>query len=270
MFWKIIFGLYAIFLFVFGLQAGLEQHSNSIFSTPMALAIWGVMIFIYCVFALFYTNAFKLKTCSKTLINISLTATIIANIFVPLWAIFAAIEPDKLYSSPFVSVILYIILLIILFVCFIPLYIGFFCYHKNYEQFNNLDKSFITIFAGFELIAMTFPYLCASIWELISHSYTGLLSYNIVSLLCYIYSSIFLAGVALKKRILPKKFWTISAIPFVLVYELYPENWNKLDYLEPFRGQSWLLILLYLVWTGIFYYMLYRYAFTKDYDNEQI
>lgn len=270
MVWKIIFGLYAFSLCAFGFESVGKETILPHVSELMLITVSALVFFAYCIFALFYTNAFKLKTCSKNMINISLVATILGNFFVPLWALFASIQGETLYSNVLVSIFMYLFLFVILLVCFIPLYIGFYCYHKSYDQYKNLEKPFITMFAGFSLCSFFLPCLCSYVYQIIVHTYHGALSYNIVSVLCYIYSCACLLGVTLQKRILPKKFWQFSVVPFVLIFEFYPKNWGNYEYFEPFRNQSWLFAFIYIVWIGLFYFMLYRYAFKEEYDNENI
>lgn len=67
MFWKFVFALYSLALFGINFKFAMGESTNSSLniSETLGLITIGVFIFGFSVFALFYTLAAKLKTCSK-------------------------------------------------------------------------------------------------------------------------------------------------------------------------------------------------------------
>lgn len=268
MFWKFVFALYAIFLFGINLKFSLADGSNSTYNISEALGLitTGVFIFGFSIYALFYTLALKLKTCSQKFINISLAALILTNIATPMALMLNNESVRTTTTAQIAAFLTFIICTFLFFIILSPVYFGFYRLYKNYNCYKETDNQFFKILALFSLNCFYVPSLLANLYDA-AKDMSGTSGWDILTIICYIYSIIFLTGITLRKRILPKLFWQISALPFVIAY-IWPEKNDWANFFSEFKDFPVTLNIFIAILFILFFVMLYKYAFTSEYDNK--
>jgi membrane protein len=269
MFWKFVFALYSLALFGINLKFAMGESTNSSLniSETLGLITIGVFIFGFSVFALFYTLAAKLKTCSKKFINISLTALVLTNILTPMAIMLNNESVRNTTTEQIAALLTFIICTILFFIVLSPVYFAFYRLYKNYSFYTEANNRFFNIFALFSLICFYIPYFIANLYEAFT-DFAGTTSWDILTILCYIYSIIFLTGITFDKRILPKLFWQISALPFVIAY-IWPEKNDWANIFQDFKVFPVSVNVFIVIMFILFFVMLYKYAFTKEYDKKE-
>lgn len=269
MFWKVIFVLYSIVLFVINLnfEMGGSTNLSSNITETLGLITIGVFIFGFSIFALFYTLAAKLKTCSIKFMNISLVALILSNVLIiPMYLTLNNGMAKNTATAQIAAFLIFITIAILCFIILSPVYFAFYRLYKNYNCYKETNNCFFEILASFSLISFYIPNFLVELYRVFTN-FTETTGWNILSIICYVYSIIFLTGITFNKRILPKLFWQISALPFVAAY-IWPERNDWAGIVKDFKGMGITLSIFIIILCILFFVMLYKYTFTKEYDKK--
>lgn len=261
MFWKIVFGLYSLFLFAVMFKLH-DNNSSAHMQITNLEAFGGILCIagIYFLFNILYALARKIRTLSLRSTKALIIFAVLGNISLCISALY-----DKIHAYHPLRVLAgFEILLIITAILLLPLYIPLISYMKQFPAYNKaLQHSFFKVLTLFLLVFYNTPMFCKELYLLTTEPLSESLLETIVFLACSLYIIVCYAGYVMKKDFIPKKILKWTWVPVFVI-------WNTgLSITELKSGiqeaVNWPVILnVFLVFVLVVEFLiLYRYANTE-------
>jgi len=270
MFWKIIFVLYSLCLFVFGfISIGDDDYSNLIDCTNIETLVTAVaIVFAYLLFNVLYGLARKIRTQFLTITKSTIILILLMN------AIFALINIKNL-SSQLSSISHHIAAFELIFIFFAailsPLYVPAISYLKTSMRFSKeLKHKFFHTFALFWAVTFVTPLFLYELYSLVKEPLSGELWQDIISIICNAFITICFIGYITGKNFLPRKVLQIACIPALLISFVGFSFSEFQDVINEMVGYPVSLNLIVLSLYILEILIIYRYCFkdvTKDFPD---
>ena len=268
MFWKIIFVIYSILLFIIGIYCSLDSDTSNLINISNQESIEIILTFVimYLLFNILYGLARKIQTLPVNWIKILLMLTVCGNICL-------ALSPDnyrgfedlsrvlRYFALPEIFILLYALPLLLF-------YIPLIAYHNQYQTFNKkLKKQSFNLITLFLCIIYFVPNICYAIYYLFTHKLEDNIFISLLVLIGSLYLTLCAIGIVFRKMFMPRKLLKLTCIPVILIVVTGCSMTEfKKSILE--LVQYPIIINLFIFFILIFYCLiLYRYAFT-DYVDE--
>ncbi len=281
MIWKILFVIYALVmtgLGFLGLGTDSEQHvgfGEAAINTSIEVML--VLALVYT-FALGWKKRLISERVNKWFLYFSYAAFLLVGIFLykntygPMYsdmllsAMHNGMVPrhwdfQMLLTMTRVEVLVFV--LIVLFIIFVPFYLGYYHYSKNMTRLGVAAHSGRKCFSVYVIFSYMFVFL--SIFFGVSGDIVNFNIFDSLSTLSSIYITLGVYGYAFGKEILNRNFWRIS-LPVCVVIELLPASLLSTDFKNAIgwtaTQSSPLYLLASYVMTAVAIFMIYRYACT--------
>lgn len=277
--WGIIFIIYScllVFLNFGGLMSGYQI-------TEMNIVIGWILTFVFIfVGGFFYSLGWKKRLYSQKACNVIFACVISVAVLSCLSAVYLSIPQamaqlriaageDALDSTLRLNAILFafVIYLLIYTVLNIPVICAYLKYKKHYAEFKEVRKPywklFLTYFAAETLISMIFLLFYTDKAELNGFDYVVILS--------SILDAAILIGYAYNLKLGKKIVWQILMLPYIifnfLIFAFASEHLLLISQLQ-LVTDSIAALVAFVISSVAFFYIYYRYAFTKDVYTEEI
>lgn len=267
MIWRLFF-IITVLLKIISINNTKNIHFTEVSNLLYFLSVLQNVIIAF-ILGTFFSLGWKQRLFSKKSINIFL---IIFIIYMPLLLMISSFQayPDLCSVARNNTVALICTVFAVLFVTillnlfFIPIYIGFHKYNKNFDSLTPVGKPYWKLFALYSIPI----YACFFLLCLTKYSHFAL--YNFIdfgNIIFEIYGIILLIGFAWNIRIFNKLFWQITAIPYVLLILITPffasdtfkQDWGCENYFS-----NPVAMVFYIVLSAVFIYIIYRYAYKEN------
>lgn len=271
--WGIIFIVYSALIAY--LNFGGLMSSYQI--TEMSVVIGWVLIFVYIfVGGFFYSLGWKKRLYSKKASNIIFSFIIATSVLFCVLSVYLSLPQlmaqlrlsageDALESTLRINAILFasIIYFLIYLVLNMPVICSYFKYKKHYEELKEVKKPywklFLTFFAALSLINMVFLLLYTDKSQLNIFDYPVMFS--------GLLDAVILVGYAYNLKMGKKFIWQALMLPYIifhfLVYSFASEHLLMMSKLQ-LTYESIATLVANVISFVTFFYVYYRYAFTKD------
>lgn len=275
MFWKIIFAIYSLLLFIFGWFSAGNNDSSSLLNSnnKEALFVWGFFILSFSLFGILYGLARKIRTFSLKSVKFLIGSVVFLNLCL---ALIPDIYTEVNISRSLLYLIIFVIIFIIWGILLLPLYIPFISYLKRFCTYTKILKNcFFSVFAFFWAVTLLVPIFCYNIYELFKEPVSNDIWFDVLYLFTSLFVLLCFCGFILRKDFMPRKLLQWICIPLVAI-NLTGTSYTKFQAdITEFLHYPVLLNLLVLSILILELIIIYRYVYTNmisdksDYITEE-
>lgn len=258
MFWKLLFILYSVCLFIFGYTSCGGSQDDLINATNTE--IFGVIILVIIMYLLqnvLYAKTRQIRTISLGTTKVFVGMLVLLNIFL---AVLQLIRIDS-FVSVFHAIASFEILTIIIALILIPFYIPFVSYLRSYFKFNKqLKNQFFSTIALFILTTLVLPNTVYDLIELLN----GQIEFgDAICFLSEAFAMICYLGFVLRKNLISRKLSQVLCIPALLIYNLGISRTELVNLINEYLKYPITLNIITVIYVILNILIIYRYCFTN-------